>query len=145
MLFKPKDIVSGDFYFFHINPSSIPNGKKKTFIAAGDCTGHGVPGAFMSMLGVSKLSDAVAQSSDTSEILKLLNMGIKTALHQSESNESTRDGMDIALCSLSPSEATGEGVVLHYAAANRPLYIIYSGQSIVEEIKATKVAIGGFW
>ena len=143
VLFKPKDIVSGDFYFFHINPSSIPNGRGGTFIAAGDCTGHGVPGAFMSMLGVSKLSDAVAQSSDTSEILKLLNMGIKTALHQSESNESTRDGMDIALCSLSPSEAKGEGVVLHYAAANRPLYIIYSGQSIVAEIKATKVAIGG--
>ena len=143
VLFKPKDIVSGDFYFFHLNPSLIPKGRGVAFIAAGDCTGHGVPGAFMSMVGLSKLSDAVAHSSDTSEILKLLNIGIKTALRQSESNESTRDGMDIALCSLSQGEYEGEGVILHYAAANRPLYIIPRGQTNLKEIKATKRAIGG--
>ena len=143
VLFKPKDIVSGDFYFFHLHPSSIPKGRGVAFIAAGDCTGHGVPGAFMSMVGLSKLSDAAAQSSDTSEILKLLNIGIKTALRQSESNESTRDGMDIVLCSLSPAESQGEDAILHYAAANRPLYIIHRGETILKEIKATKRAIGG--
>ncbi len=143
VLFKPKDIVSGDFYFFHLHPSSIPKGRGVAFIAAGDCTGHGVPGAFMSMVGLSKLSDAAAQSSDTSEILKLLNIGIKTALRQSESNESTRDGMDIVLCSLSPAESQGEGAILHYAAANRPLYIIHRGETNLKEIKATKRAIGG--
>ena len=90
VLFKPKDIVSGDFYFFHKKEQTV-------FIAAADCTGHGVPGAFMSMIGSEKLEDAVSQTSDTSEILTLLNKGIKGSLHQSEMNESTRDGMDIAL------------------------------------------------
>ena len=132
VLFKPKDIVSGDFYFFHKNEPTI-------FIAAADCTGHGVPGAFMSMIGSEKLEDAVSQTADTSEILKLLNKGIKTSLHQSESNESTRDGMDIALCAIDTKNR-----IVKYAGANRPIWIIRKGQTEVEETKATKKAIGGF-
>lgn len=132
VLFKPKDIVSGDFYFFHNNNQSV-------FIASADCTGHGVPGAFMSMIGSEKLEDAVSQSTDTSEILKLLNQGIKISLRQSDSNESTRDGMDIALCSVDTVNR-----IVKYAGANRPLWIIRNGQTTVEEIKATKKAIGGF-
>jgi sigma-B regulation protein RsbU (phosphoserine phosphatase) len=132
VLYKPKSIVSGDFYFFHRKG-------KLAFIASADCTGHGVPGAFMSMIGSEVLDDAVSQSSDTSEILKLLNRGIRTSLHQSESDESTRDGMDIALCSIDT-----ERRVVKFAGANRPLWIIRDGQSVVEEIKATKHAIGGF-
>lgn len=132
VLFKPKAIVSGDFYFFSKNNKSI-------FIASADCTGHGVPGAFMSMLCSEKLEDAVSQSTDTSEILRQLNKGIKTSLRQSDSHESTRDGMDIALCSIN----TDSGVI-KYAGANRPLWIIRNGQMEVEEIKATKKAIGGF-
>lgn len=131
VLFKPKDIVSGDFYFFHKKT-------KSAFIATADCTGHGVPGAFMSMVGAGKLNDAVSQSSDTSKILKLLNIGIKTALKQTEGNESTRDGMDIALCSVDI-----ENRLVKYAGANRPLWIIRNGTTEVEEIKATKIAIGG--
>jgi serine phosphatase RsbU (regulator of sigma subunit) len=131
VLFKPKDIVSGDFYFFHKNNQSV-------FIAVADCTGHGVPGAFMSMVGAGKLNDAVSQSTDTSEILSLLNKGIKTALKQSDSAESTRDGMDIALCSVDI-----ENRIVQYAGANRPLWIIRKGQTEVEETKATKKAIGG--
>ena len=126
VLFKPKDIVSGDFYFFHKNDKGV-------FIASADCTGHGVPGAFMSMIGSDKLNDAVSESSDTSEILSLLNKGIKTALKQSDSDESTRDGMDIALCSVDT-----DARVVKYAGANRPLWIIRKGQTVVEEIKATK-------
>src|ERR1019366_494185 len=103
------------------------------------CTGHGVPGAFMSMVGAGKLNDAVAQSTDTSEILSFLNKGIKTALKQSEGDKATRDGMDIALCSVDT-----ENRIVKYAAANRPIYIIRKGQTEVEEIKATKKAIGGF-
>ena len=149
VLFKPKDIVSGDFYYFHLtpNPSPAGEGSAQAFIAACDCTGHGVPGAFMSMIGSDKLEDAVLQSTDTSEILSLLNKGVKTALKQSsESNESTRDGMDIALCRLTPNPSpTGEGNrILHYAGANRPIWIIRKGATSVEEIKATKKAIGGF-
>jgi hypothetical protein len=93
ILFKPKDIVSGDFYFFRKKGNLV-------FIAAADCTGHGVPGALMSMLGAEKLSEAVLRSSDTSEILTRLNKGIKTSLRQSVADDATRDGMDIALCSI---------------------------------------------
>jgi len=132
ILFKPKDIVSGDFYFFYRK-------EKYVFIASADCTGHGVPGAFMSMIGSEILSDAVSQSSDTSIILNLLNKGIKTSLRQSDSDESTRDGMDIALCSVDVKNN-----VVQYSGANRPLWIIRNGQTVVEEIKATKKAIGGF-
>jgi len=133
VLFKPKDIVSGDFYFFHKNENIV-------FIAAADCTGHGVPGAFMSLIGSDKLHDAVLESSDTSEILSLLNKGVKTALKQSETDDkSTRDGMDIALCSVDSVNR-----IVKYAGANRPMWIIRKGQIIIEEIKATKNAIGGF-
>ena len=132
VLFKPKDIVSGDFYFFHKKD-------QYSFIAAADCTGHGVPGAFMSMIGSDKLEDAVLQSTDTSEILSLLNKGVKTSLKQSEDDDSTRDGMDIALCSVDT-----ENRIVKYAGANRPIWIIRKGQTEVEEIKATKKAIGGF-
>ncbi|MBI3501169.1 MAG: tetratricopeptide repeat protein [Bacteroidetes bacterium] len=132
VLFKPKDIVSGDFYYFHKNDKAV-------FIASADCTGHGVPGAFMSMIGSEKLDDALAHSADTSKILSHLNKGIKVSLHQTDSNESTRDGMDIALCSVDT-----DARVVKYAGANRPLWIIRNGQTVVEEIKATKKAIGGF-
>lgn len=132
VLFKPKAIVSGDFYFFHKNSQSV-------FIAAADCTGHGVPGAFLSMIGSEKLEEAISVCTDTSEILKRLNKGIKTSLRQSESFDSTHDGMDIALCSVNTTNYK-----VKYAGANRPLWIIRNGQTEVEEIKATKKAIGGY-
>src|SRR3972149_4734904 len=170
VLFKPKDIVSGDFYFFQAHPRPLPLGGENEkqqvlpngedlggalfFIASADCTGHGVPGAFMSMIGSDKLNDAVSESSDTSQILSLLHKGIKTALKQSDTDESaTRDGMDIALCSVDTNAR-----VVKYAGANRPIWIIrktptspnsppYQGGDkgvVLEEIKATKKAIGGF-
>ena len=132
VLYKPKDIVSGDFYFFLKN-------ERSKFIAVADCTGHGVPGAFMSMIGASKLTDAVSETSDTSKILSRLNIGIKAALKQSEGEESSRDGMDIALCSVDT-----ENRIVKYAGANRPIWIVRKGAAQVEEIKATKKAIGGF-
>lgn len=131
VLFKPKDIVSGDFYFFR-------GEGRKIFIAAADCTGHGVPGAFVSIIGSERLEDAVAQSEEPSKILKLLNKGVKISLRQSDSDESTRDGMDIALCSVDL-----ENHIVKYAGANRPFWIIRKGQKQIEEIKATKMAIGG--
>ena len=131
ILFKPKDIVSGDFYFFHKNNDSI-------FIVAADCTGHGVPGAFMSLICSEKLDDAVAHSSDVSEILKHLNVGIKHSLHQSDSYESTRDGMDIAICNISLTDST-----VKFAGANRPFWLIRKEEKEIEEIKGTKKAIGG--
>jgi len=132
VLFKPKDIVSGDFYFFMRTAQQV-------FIAAADCTGHGVPGALMSMIGYEKLTEAVSQSEDMSLILKQLNKGIKASLRQSEKEESTRDGMDIAICGMNPE--TG---IVNYAGANRPIWIIRKNSKEIEEIKPTKNAIGGF-
>jgi ligand-binding sensor domain-containing protein/serine phosphatase RsbU (regulator of sigma subunit) len=139
ILFKPKDIVSGDFYFFYKNALiKTKTGKDPVFIAAADCTGHGVPGAFLSMVGFERLTDAVRQSNYPSEILSLLNTGVKNSLHQSSKDESTRDGMDIAICAVDI-----ENRIVTYAGANRPLWIIRKGQKEIEEIKCTKTAIGG--
>jgi len=132
VLFKPKDIVSGDFYFFYKNNESV-------FIAAADCTGHGVPGTLMSMVGSEQLNKIISESSNPSEILNLLNKGMKTSLQQLDDSESTGDGMDIALCSV--DTVTG---VVKFAGANRPIWIVRKGQTEIEEIKGTKNAIGGF-
>jgi serine phosphatase RsbU (regulator of sigma subunit) len=131
VLYKPKDIVSGDFYFFHQKEKSV-------VIAAADCTGHGVPGALMSMIGSEKLEDAVIRTKDPSEMLMHLNKTLKQALRQSGSITSTRDGMDIALCSVNIQNRK-----LRYAGANRPLWIVRQGSGVIEEIRATKKAIGG--
>lgn len=130
-LFKPKDTLSGDFYW-------LKKDEKTFFIAVADCTGHGIPGALMSMVGIEKLNQAVIKSQDPSRILKQLNESIEVALCQSSLHEHSRDGMDIALCSFDKENGT-----LTFAAANRPLWIIRDGQNEVEEIKGTKRAIGG--
>lgn len=132
VLFKPKDIVSGDFYFFHKNHQSV-------FIVAADCTGHGVPGAFMSLIGSEKLGEAVLQSTNTSDILNHLNIAMKNSLHQSDDRESTKDGMDLAICSVDTKNR-----IVKFAGANRPFWLIRNGINLVEEIKGTKKAIGGW-
>jgi serine phosphatase RsbU (regulator of sigma subunit) len=131
VLFKPKDIVSGDFFWFDIK-------EDKVFIAAADCTGHGVPGALMSMLGTDKLNNALENTSEADKLLADLNRGVKKVLKQSGKEDSTRDGMDIALCVFNR-----ELNQMEYAGANRPCWIIRNGQNEVEEIKGTKTAIGG--
>ncbi len=131
ILFKPKDIVSGDFYWY-----AEKNGKK--LIAACDCTGHGVPGALMSMLGINFLNQIVNENGITSptEILNLLHKEIRTALKQEEQNES-KDGMDIALVTFN-SETE-----IEYAGAHRPLWIIDDKKKESIEIKPDKFSIGG--
>lgn len=149
VLFKPKNIVSGDFYWF-----SQKNGKK--IIASIDCTGHGVPGAFMSVIGSTLLNQIVNEKgiTDPAEILNHLNNGVNHSLHQSQTGSESRDGMDAAVCCFeepfltSTPSANGEEiksaeitVSLQYAGANRPLY--YIKNNILEEIKADKFPIGG--
>ncbi|MCE9538220.1 MAG: SpoIIE family protein phosphatase [Bacteroidetes bacterium] len=112
ILFKPKDIVSGDFYWF-----AEKNGRK--LIAACDCTGHGVPGALMSMIGNNILNQIVNEKGITSpdEILNHLNKEIRKTLKQEEQSES-KDGMDISLITfISDTE-------IEFAGAQRPLWII---------------------
>lgn len=131
VLFRPKDIVSGDFYYFKKT-------EDKVFIAAADCTGHGVPGAIMSMICSEKLEEAVNNNAEASGILMSVNKSLKSTLRQTASEESTRDGMDIGLCGIDLP-----GRVVTFSGANRPIWIIRKGQAELEEIKATKKAIGG--
>ena len=118
VLFRPRDIVSGDFFWhtFHDN---------KIVIAAADCTGHGVPGAFMSVLGVSLLNEIVKRAEVPSPnlILDRLREAITTTLSQSASSStSTEDGMDIAMCVVDL-----ETMKLQYAGAHNQLYMIRRG------------------
>ncbi len=143
ILYKPKDIVSGDFYFFSHHYANYKNKTGEVIIAAVDCTGHGVPGAFMSMVGNEKLKDAVDVTSAPGKILQELNKGIKSALRQSVDANSTRDGMDLSLCSIPAFINGATETQIKYAGANRPLWIIKKDAKEIDEIKATKHAIGG--
>lgn len=131
IFYQPKDIVSGDFYWYGV----VEN---KKIIAVVDCTGHGVPGAFMSMIGHNMLNQIILENKITepAEILRLLNIAVKTALKQENKEQDTRDGMDVALCIV--DEENGE---LNFAGAFRPVYIVKS-QSI-EKIEGDKIPIGG--
>jgi serine phosphatase RsbU (regulator of sigma subunit) len=131
VLYEPKDIVSGDFYWF-------TEKKGKIFIAAVDCTGHGVPGAFMSMIGNDMLFDAVADKelSNPGEVLASLNLHVKNSLKQHEGESGSRDGMDICLCVFEKDFSA-----LQYSGANRPLYLQREGE--VQIIPPTKASIGG--
>ena len=132
IIYFPKDIVSGDFYAF-----SQKNGK--VIIAAADCTGHGVTGAFMSMIGTALLNQIINEHGivQPAKALEELHTGIAEALKQNHNDTELRDGMDIALCSMDL-----EKLELTYAGANRPLWIVRNGELIV--VKPDKTAIGGF-
>jgi serine phosphatase RsbU (regulator of sigma subunit) len=144
VLFKPKDIVSGDFYYFHNSSATLSKDilNASVFIAAVDCTGHGVPGAFMSMLGKESLDKAISISDVPSEILSLLNKFVKQSLKQDNNKDATRDGMDIAFCKI-VSRENEAGAHIYFSGANRPIWIIRKDTREVQEIKATKTAIGG--
>lgn len=147
VLFKPKDIVSGDFYWF----MSFEN---HVLFAVVDCTGHGVPGAFMSIVGYNSLNQVIKEYNLTNPglILDKLNILVQQALHTDE--QEIKDGMDISLCSLNVKTK-----VLQYAGANNPLYIvrqkekstILASDKVVEsynhilyEIKANAQPIGAY-
>lgn len=131
VLYKPKDIVSGDFYW-------VEEKDNKIYFAAVDCTGHGVPGAFMSIVGYNALNEALRVSDNPGEVLDGLNKGISKTLHNNAMGSTTKDGMDLALCSYDK-----ETRILEYAGAYNPLYIIRNGE--VEQLKADKFAIGGYY
>ena len=97
-IFKPKDIVSGDFYWIHKNNDGT------IFFTVADCTGHGVPGAFMSMIGNSLLNENIIENKieDTGLILDNARASIIKSLHQKDISSESRDGMDMALCKYNP-------------------------------------------
>ena len=121
IFFKPRDVVSGDFYY-------IKKINKYLIVAAADCTGHGVPGAFVSMLGISFLNEIVRKQEikKANEVLEELRIYVKSAFHQSENIATTqKDGMDIALIVIDT-----ETNMLQFAGANNPLYIIENMKKI---------------
>jgi len=135
ILFKPRDIVSGDFYW-------MMNKDGKIIIAAADCTGHGVPGAFMSMLGTAFLNEIVTKiienkhvySLQANEILNQLRNYIIDSLHQSGEKNQSKDGIDMALCIID-----SEKQKIQYAGAHNPLYIIKDNK--LEVIKADRMPV----
>ncbi len=145
VLFKPKDIVSGDFYWFHVSEEL----KAKLLIAAVDCTGHGVPGAFMSMMGYNLLEQVVKKHHihQPAMILNELSNLVVESLRQTDQLGKINDGMDIALISLMrntehpDSEKENQNpLFLEYAGAHNSLYLIRNG--ILQETKADKSSIG---
>jgi len=128
ILFKPRDIVSGDFYW-------IKQTDHKLVVVAADCTGHGVPGAFMSLLGMSYLDDIVEKEgvTDAGQILNHLRQDVIDALHQSDTSE-TKEGMDMALCTFDLNQDK-----VQYAGANNALYLIRGDEVI--EYKADRMPV----
>ena len=122
IFFKPRDVVSGDFYWFkHIREYLV--------IAAADCTGHGVPGAFMSMLGVAFLNEIILRKEvvKSSQVLDILREEVKLALKQTGKQYEQRDGMDIAFCIINTKTRN-----LQFAGANSPLYIVRKSKNLSE-------------
>lgn len=135
VVYKPKDIVSGDFYWF-----AEKNGRK--IIVAADCTGHGVPGALMSMIGHNLLNQIVLEKGITEPgaILTALNEGVRLALkqgrHHLTDGQDTADGMDVCLCSIDMEKRE-----VQYAGALRPLVVIRNG--LLSKIDSDRYSIGG--
>lgn len=132
VLYKPKDIVSGDFYWIEKKGNLV-------YFAAVDCTGHGVPGAFMSLVGHNILKDIINNTSivKPSEIMDKLREGVVNTLHADKTGKETKDGMDMTLCCINY-----ETLELQFAAAFNPLYIVRNGE--LTEYKANKFPIGAF-
>lgn len=126
--FKPRDIISGDFFWFEQKEDEF-------FVSVADCTGHGVPGAMLAMMGNNLINEAVniKKLTEPNKILERLNKQVKRMLKQDKT--SVYDGMDIAFCIIDPNKKT-----LRYAGANRPLYI--ERQRKIIEFKFDKVSIG---
>ncbi|MBI1286360.1 MAG: SpoIIE family protein phosphatase [Flavobacteriales bacterium] len=132
VFFQSKDLVSGDFYF-------AENVGSKTIFCAVDCTGHGVPGGFMSIVANNLLQQAIKQVGLTkpSDILEYLNRGVTHTLHQTYEESSVKDGMDIALCCW--DRKTNQ---LEYAGAYNPIYIFRNEELI--EVKGDRFPVGAF-
>jgi serine phosphatase RsbU (regulator of sigma subunit) len=129
ILFRPRDIVSGDFYWYARKGSRIA-------ITAADCTGHGVPGAFMSMLGISFLNEIVSKCIPRANaILNRLRENVMKALHQTGDITENKDGLDIALCVIDQDQ-----MMMEFSGAFNPLYMIRKG--VLHETRGDKMPIG---
>ena len=136
VIYRPKDIVSGDFYWMSIN-------EKYTYVVLGDCTGHGVPGAFMSMIGIRLLGELINEIKieRPSDILEAMHLRIQAALKQDITENN--DGMDIAICRFKKVDEPNHEWELKYAGAKQPIYIKRKDNDEVEVVEADRRGIGG--
>jgi serine phosphatase RsbU (regulator of sigma subunit) len=138
--YNPRDIVSGDFYWLARTITTDDKNIPLRIIAAFDCTGHGIPGAFMSLLASVLLNDALKNKDVNypSDILYYLNQTLPAILNKN-SKESITDGLDMALCAFNPETKT-----LYFSGANRPLWILrkINGVFDIIQYKGTKASIG---
>ncbi|MCW3077583.1 MAG: nprA [Bacteroidetes bacterium] len=130
VFFKPKDIVSGDFYW-HTRV------KEYLYFIVSDCTGHGVPGAFMSLMGISYLSEIINEKNvlNTNEILNALREKVITNLNKSSTTKNKRDGMDMVIMRIDMSTLT-----LQFSGANNSIYILHN--DYLTELKGNKMPVG---
>jgi serine phosphatase RsbU (regulator of sigma subunit) len=133
IIFSPRDIVSGDFYW-------IGEDEEHFYFTVADCTGHGVPGAFMSTLGISTLDEIIANNTGlkANTILNLLREKIKTSLHQTGKQGEATDGMDVAFCILHKNRR-----ILEFAGAYNPLFLYHNGEFM--EYRADRMPIGIYY
>jgi len=139
ILYRPRDIVSGDFYWFaDVELTALKQTKKRSIIIAADCTGHGVPGAFVSMVGNELLNEIIKRHEvhEPYQILEWLNEGIKRVFQFKETR--SRDGMDIAICAIDKENKTME-----FAGAHNPILYVQNGEMMV--IKGDKISVGEQW
>ncbi len=136
ILYKPKDIVSGDFYYA-LSKQHAGSDVEKFYLCTADCTGHGVPGALMSMLGISNLNESILEKniSDPGKILDNVRQGIIHSLNPEGTDVESKDGMDCVLCSFDFKNKK-----LEYAAANNSFYVVRNNELI--ESKTDKMAVG---
>jgi len=134
VLYKPKDVVSGDFYWTNYQTDDL-------YFAAADCTGHGVPGAFMSVLGISFLNEIINNKNcvEPNAILNKLRKKLIKTLRQKDINSDTKDGMDISLCRINLKK-----MELEYSGAYQPLYIVRNatGEPVLTKISGDRMPIG---
>jgi PAS domain S-box-containing protein len=131
IFYEPRDVVSGDFPWFFVNGDNI-------YIAAVDCTGHGVPGALLSFIGYFILNNIVDHDKDykAGEILDLLHEQVRKTLKQDSPDANARDGMDIALCKINPKKRE-----LEYSGAHRPMFYVKNNE--FQQFKGNPKAVGG--
>ncbi|MGD1842600.1 MAG: PAS domain S-box protein, partial [Thermonemataceae bacterium] len=133
IMFKPKDVVSGDFPWLVEKNGNV-------YVACVDCTGHGVPGALMSLIGYFLLNNIIdtRKNPTAGEILDTLDEQVTRTLRQDTGDSATKDGMDISLCKVDLKAKQ-----LEYAGAHRPLYYLHLDKAELEEVKGNKFPIGG--
>ncbi len=140
IIYRPKDIVSGDFYWFNHYPKNNFNNETSLF-AAVDCTGHGVPGAFMSMIASRLINEIVNERKITEphKILTQLQEDISIALKQEQTDN--QDGMDVCFCKIEKIEQQNYNI--YFTGAKRPLFYLSQQDKLIHELKADRKSIGG--